>query len=163
MTTTASAFLSKERLDALAAKISPNSARPCRDPGDIGDTTWFGAIDSAGRAVSVIQSLYHEYGSGIVLQDTGIVWQNRGISFSLQPDTPRRYTGPQTVSHAEPRPGRAQRRTGHGLRQHGGRRTTANSISPPQPDRRLRHRIARRHHPPALAAWTHLLIRNTED
>lgn len=88
MTIAASAFLSDERLDALAAKISPDSARPWRGPGDMGDTTWFGAIDSEGRAVSVIQSLYHEYGSGIVLQDTGIVWQNRGTSFSLQPDTP---------------------------------------------------------------------------
>ena len=42
-----------------------------------------GVIDGAGRAVSFIQSLYHEYGSGIVLRETGINWQNRGCSFSL--------------------------------------------------------------------------------
>jgi gamma-glutamyltranspeptidase len=82
-------FLSDERLDALAARISPDSTLPWRGPGDLGDTTWFGVVDSEGRSVSVIQSLYHEYGSGVVLKDTGIVWQNRGISFSLQPDTPR--------------------------------------------------------------------------
>ena len=32
-----------------------------------------------------IQSIYHEFGSGVVLPDTGIVWQNRGASFSLDP------------------------------------------------------------------------------
>ncbi|ANJ66639.1 gamma-glutamyltransferase [Halothiobacillus diazotrophicus] len=89
MSIPASELLSDERLDALAAKIRPDSTLPWRGPGDPGDTTWFGVVDSEGRAVSAIQSLYHEYGSGVVLQDTGIVWQNRGISFSLQPDTPR--------------------------------------------------------------------------
>lgn len=85
----AAEFLSDDRLDRLAARISPDSTLPWRGPGDPGDTTWFGVIDHQGRSVSAIQSLYHEYGSGVVLQDTGIVWQNRGISFSLQPDTPR--------------------------------------------------------------------------
>ena len=37
-------------------------------------------------AVSFIQSIYHEFGSGVVLPDTGIVWQNRGAAFSLDPD-----------------------------------------------------------------------------
>ncbi len=44
-----------------------------------------GVIDGAGRAVTFIQSTYHEYGSGVVLKDSGIVWQNRGCSFSLDP------------------------------------------------------------------------------
>jgi oxamate amidohydrolase len=44
-----------------------------------------GAIDREGRAVSFIQSIYWEFGSGIVLRDIGIHWQNRGISFSLDP------------------------------------------------------------------------------
>jgi gamma-glutamyltranspeptidase/glutathione hydrolase len=35
-------------------------------------------------AVSFIQSLYWEYGSGLVLPKTGILWQNRGIAFSLE-------------------------------------------------------------------------------
>lgn len=85
----ASEFLTAARLDALATRIDPNHALPWHGPSEMGDTTWFGVIDREGRSVSAIQSLYHEYGSGIVLQDTGIVWQNRGISFSLQPDTPR--------------------------------------------------------------------------
>jgi gamma-glutamyltranspeptidase/glutathione hydrolase len=48
-----------------------------------GDTVWLGAIDGEGRAVSFIQSLYWEFGSGVLLRDTGILWQNRGSSFQL--------------------------------------------------------------------------------
>jgi gamma-glutamyltranspeptidase/glutathione hydrolase len=44
-----------------------------------------GAVDRDGCAVSFIQSTYWEFGSGVVLRDTGITWQNRGISFSLDP------------------------------------------------------------------------------
>lgn len=40
-------------------------------------------IDQSGLAVSFIQSIYHEFGSGVVLPHTGINWQNRGASFSL--------------------------------------------------------------------------------
>lgn len=49
------------------------------------DTVWMGVIDGAGRAVSFIQSIYHEFGSGVVLPESGINWQNRGCSFSLDP------------------------------------------------------------------------------
>lgn len=45
-----------------------------------------GCIDAQGRAVSFIQSVYWEFGSGTVLQDIGVCWQNRGTSFSLDPD-----------------------------------------------------------------------------
>lgn len=48
-----------------------------------GDTIWMGAIDGSGLAVSYIQSLYWEYGSGCLLPKTGVHWQNRGVSFSL--------------------------------------------------------------------------------
>jgi gamma-glutamyltranspeptidase/glutathione hydrolase len=44
---------------------------------------WLGVIDAEGRAVSFIQSIYHEFGCGAVLDRTGINWQNRGCSFSL--------------------------------------------------------------------------------
>ncbi|PLR29454.1 gamma-glutamyltransferase, partial [Chimaeribacter californicus] len=44
---------------------------------------WLGVMDSSGLAVSFIQSLYHEFGSGVVLPGSGVLWQNRGASFSL--------------------------------------------------------------------------------
>jgi gamma-glutamyltranspeptidase len=50
-----------------------------------GDTIWMGAIDASGLAVSFIQSLFWDYGSGVVLPKTGILWQNRGMGFSLDP------------------------------------------------------------------------------
>ena len=70
-------------LDAMSARIDPHRALPWPQPPSAGDTTWFAAIDGKGRAVSAIQSLYFEFGSGVVLPRTGIVWQNRGASFRL--------------------------------------------------------------------------------
>jgi len=78
-------YLTPERLAAEAARIDRKRAAtvPLRD--DQGDTVWMGAIDQDGIAVSYIQSVYWEYGSGTVLPRTGIAWQNRGTSFSLDP------------------------------------------------------------------------------
>ncbi len=76
-------FLTVSALDAMAADINPVKALPWPDVPQQGDTVWLGAADSEGRAVSFIQSLYWEFGSGTVLKDSGIVWQNRGTSFSL--------------------------------------------------------------------------------
>ena len=58
-------------------------AAPWPLPPEQGDTIWMGAIDKDGLAVSYIQSIYWEYGSGIVLPATGVLMQNRGASFSL--------------------------------------------------------------------------------
>jgi gamma-glutamyltranspeptidase/glutathione hydrolase len=53
-----------------------------------GDTVAVVAADGAGHAVSLIQSLYHEWGSGVVAGATGVVLQNRGAFFSLDPRHP---------------------------------------------------------------------------
>ena len=78
-------FLKPAALTELAAEIDREKALPWPDVAKPGDTIWMGCIDAQGRAVSFIQSVYWEFGSGVVLQDTGIVWQNRGTSFSLDP------------------------------------------------------------------------------
>ncbi len=73
-------------LDRLVADYHPQRALSWGKRTDPGDTIWMGVIDRHGVAVSFIQSIYHEFGSGVVLSDSGVNWQNRGCSFSLQPD-----------------------------------------------------------------------------
>jgi gamma-glutamyltranspeptidase/glutathione hydrolase len=73
-------------LDALAARIDPGRALSWPRPSAEGDTVWFAAADARGQVVSCIQSTYFEFGSGLVLPRTGIVWQNRGASFCLAED-----------------------------------------------------------------------------
>jgi gamma-glutamyltranspeptidase len=55
-----------------------------------GDTVSVSAVDAAGGAASLIQSVYGAFGSGIVAGRTGIVLQNRGAYFSLDPGHPNR-------------------------------------------------------------------------
>ncbi|HZU62470.1 MAG TPA: gamma-glutamyltransferase [Novosphingobium sp.] len=71
------------RIAAMAAAIDPARALPWPQPSQQGDTVWFGAADKDGMVVSLIQSTYFEFGSGLVLPQTGITWQNRGASFRL--------------------------------------------------------------------------------
>lgn len=81
-------LLDTTRLDVLAGAIDSNCAAPWGQATSPADTTWFGAIDADGRSVSCIQSIYHEFGSGVVLPASGLCWQNRGASFSLQAGHP---------------------------------------------------------------------------
>jgi gamma-glutamyltranspeptidase/glutathione hydrolase len=50
-----------------------------------GDTCYLSVVDDDGLAVSMIQSIYFDFGSGLVAGDTGIIPQNRGSFFSLDP------------------------------------------------------------------------------
>ena len=68
-----------------------------------GDTIWMGGIDRNGLAVSYIQSVYWAFGSGCVLPATGILWHNRGLSFSLDPAKAQSPgAGPQALPHPQP-------------------------------------------------------------
>ena len=78
-------YFSPAFLDAETAKIDSRKAARWPAPFGEGDTVWMGAADANGLVVSYIQSLYWEFGSGCVLPATGIVMQNRGASFSLDP------------------------------------------------------------------------------
>ena len=78
-------FLDGKFLDGEAEKIDRRKAAKWPSPERRGDTVWMGAADATGLVVSYIQSLYWEFGSGCVLPATGILMQNRGASFSLDP------------------------------------------------------------------------------
>jgi gamma-glutamyltranspeptidase len=70
-------------LRRFAMRVNREKAMPWPRKSMQGDTVWFGAADRNGQVVSAIQSTYFEFGSGIVLPKTGIIWQNRGASFKL--------------------------------------------------------------------------------
>jgi gamma-glutamyltranspeptidase / glutathione hydrolase len=84
-------LLSKDYAAKRRALINPNKALDAPPPGQINvgsDTTYLTVVDKDGNAVSFINSLFDAFGSGIVAGDTGIVLQNRGSSFSLDPTHP---------------------------------------------------------------------------
>ncbi len=76
-------FLSDAFLDGCVEAVNMQRALPWPQPAIHGDTVWMGTADATGRMVSYIQSVYWEFGSGVVLADSGVAWQNRGSSFSL--------------------------------------------------------------------------------
>ncbi|MGY2199639.1 gamma-glutamyltransferase family protein [Pseudomonas gingeri] len=78
-------FLTPHALQGMADSIDPQVAAAWGNGKGPADTVWMGVIDEQGNAVSMIQSVYHEFGSGVVLADSGVNWQNRGASFSLDP------------------------------------------------------------------------------
>ena len=74
-------------LDEVAATIEPDHARAPTESAEHGDGTWIGVIDAAGRSVSYMQSLCWDFGSGVLLERSGVLWHNRGVGFSLEPET----------------------------------------------------------------------------
>ncbi|CAO3427359.1 gamma-glutamyltransferase family protein [Azospirillum endophyticum] len=78
-------FLDPQRLAGKAAAIDPAHALPWPHPYQHGDTVYFAAADEQGRCASVLQSTYFDWGSGVLIGDTGILWQNRGAAFSTLP------------------------------------------------------------------------------
>ena len=79
-------LLSKEHGRQQAARIRMDRAADKLGLlGPKGDTIWLGVVDRAGNAVSLIQSIYHDFGSGMVPRGTGVLLQNRGYAFSLDP------------------------------------------------------------------------------
>jgi gamma-glutamyltranspeptidase len=79
------AALVNDGLDAMAELGSVQSG-PALVPH--GDTVGIAAADGDGYAVSLIQSVYHAFGSGLIDPTTGILFHNRGTSFSLDDASP---------------------------------------------------------------------------
>src|SRR5438105_1318615 len=83
-------LLSKEYAAERRGDIDRRRAGPSRPPGHPqgGDTIYLCVVDRDGQCVSLIQSLYHSFGSGIMAPGTGVLLQNRGAYFSLRADHP---------------------------------------------------------------------------
>ena len=85
-------LLSKEYAAQRAREIDPWHAHPGVAPGDLptrgGDTTYLSTVDRHGNMVSLIQSNFANFGSGLVADGTGFVLQSRGGLFTLDPAHP---------------------------------------------------------------------------
>ena len=82
-------LLSSEHAAWLASRVSPERAQrfvPTNRPG--GGTVYLCAADADGMMVSLIESNYMGFGSGIMGGSTGIMLQNRGAYFRLDPSHP---------------------------------------------------------------------------
>src|SRR5665213_4007638 len=80
------AFIAERR-----SRLDEAHAQAHVDPGPAmtaSETIYLTTADSAGNMVSFINSLYSEFGSGIVVPGTGFALQNRGAGFTLQPGLP---------------------------------------------------------------------------
>src|SRR5262249_20610038 len=62
---------------------------------DRGDTIYMTAADGKGNFISLIQSLFSDFGSGIVAGDTGILLHNRGSGFNLTAGHPAQIAPPK--------------------------------------------------------------------
>jgi len=86
-------LLSKEYAAECRGKINPERAMiPSGNPARVGgsDTVFVTAVDEERNAVSFISSIFVPFGSGMVVDGTGIILHNRGKSFSLDPKHPNR-------------------------------------------------------------------------
>ena len=81
-------WLAQKHLAAKSAAIDPIKAMPWPARFQAGDTAYLAAVDGEGRTASVLQSIYYDWGSGVLLPETGILWQNRGAAFSTDPASP---------------------------------------------------------------------------
>ncbi|NIK79075.1 gamma-glutamyltranspeptidase/glutathione hydrolase [Paenibacillus castaneae] len=78
-------LLDKSYAADLAASIELHRASMEKPLALGSDTAYASVVDEEGNSVSFIQSLYFEFGSGVVAGNTGVLLQNRGSFFSLDP------------------------------------------------------------------------------
>lgn len=97
------ALLSKEFAQRRRDAIDPDHAAavvPGAGPSLLGrDTTSFSVADAEGNMVSYIHSVFAGWGSGVVAGKTGLILNNRGHGFSLEPDSPNLLAGGKRPMH----------------------------------------------------------------
>jgi gamma-glutamyltranspeptidase / glutathione hydrolase len=100
MTVAAEQLLDPAYLASRAKLIDPSRATHF-GPGvpDAGGTIYLSAADESGMMVSFIQSNYMGFGSGVVMPESGISLQNRGVGFSMDADSPNVVQGRKRPFH----------------------------------------------------------------
>lgn len=94
-------LLSKEWAAKRAALIDPEKANCTVAPGALGksDTTYLTVVDRDGNIVSLIQSNYQGFGSGITVRGMGFALQDRGGLFSMDAKSPNALAGRKRPFH----------------------------------------------------------------
>jgi len=98
-------LLAPDYLTALANHIDDKrslSALPA--PGEIalaatGNTVTLSVVDRDGGACSLINSIYHTFGSGILAEGSGVLMQNRGLCFTFEPGHPNSFAPNMRPAH----------------------------------------------------------------
>ena len=91
-------FLTPDGLRSMRASIDERALHERSPLGD-GDTIALVVVDEDGRCVSLIQSLYMNFGSGIMAAGTGIFLHNRGAYFNTVPGHPNCFGGGKRPVH----------------------------------------------------------------
>jgi gamma-glutamyltranspeptidase/glutathione hydrolase len=92
MRASSSALLDKDFAAKLASRIDPARRAPLPSAAFAGsDTVYLAVVDKDRMAVSLINSLYSNFGVGICTEKTGIMLTNRGACFVLDPDHPNAF------------------------------------------------------------------------
>jgi gamma-glutamyltranspeptidase/glutathione hydrolase len=92
-------LLSSEHAAELRGKLDPTRKGDSASAAAPGGTCYLCAVDRDGNAVSLIQSVYFDFGSGVVAGETGVLLQNRGSFFSLDPAHPNRLEPRKRTFH----------------------------------------------------------------
>jgi len=94
-------LLSKDYATQRAKLIDPEKANCTVAPGALpaSDTTYFSVVDREGNILSIIQSNYESFGSGITVEGMGFALQDRGGLFQLDPKSPDALAGRKRPFH----------------------------------------------------------------
>lgn len=92
-------FLDKDVAAGHRDAIDQRRPANLRTESEPGDTIYLCVVDGNGLAVSLIQSLYMGFGSGVLAPESGVLLQNRGFSFSMDPEHPNAIEGGKRPRH----------------------------------------------------------------